>query len=131
MKRLGAIAAVVMILTAACSDSTPDEAKPTTATSPAAVAACTPETAEFGNQAIITDGAFPSSCMKAKADAQFFLINGDDEPHTATTREDSPITFDAHLRQRNSTYSPKLSAGRYELFCTLHGEAFTLFVEAQ
>src|SRR5438445_3715043 len=65
---------------------------------------CAKASAVTARQTLITKAGFSPSCVKIKAKAQFFFVNNEKKDHTATTRAGSPVSFDADLPKKNSTY---------------------------
>ena len=122
--------AVVLVLTtpalllAGCSDNKGAKEGPS-----AEPSHCTAVSAPQARQTLITAAGFSPSCAGIKAGKQFYFVNGEAKPHTATTKPGSPAMFDAHFTKKNETYAAVLKTkGVYTVEDKRSGKTMTLFV---
>lgn len=133
VSRTVAAALIAGSLTAACTSSgggnTTSGAPSGTAASTGTTATCTVAAAKTARQTLISKSGFSPSCVKIKAKAKFFFVNSERKHHSATTRKGSPVSFDADLPNKNSTYAQVFrKKGTYVITDKTTKKTMTLFV---
>jgi plastocyanin len=135
MSRAVAAMLVAASVTAACTSSgngtkssgAPSGLPSSGSTGPAT--SCTKASAITARQTLITKAGFSPSCVKITAKSRFFFVNNEKKDHTATTRAGSPVSFDADLPKKNSTYVTTFKKkGTYVISDKTTNKTMTLFV---
>ena len=90
---------------------------------------CTRASAKSAKQTLISSAGFSPSCVKIKAKTQFFFVNNEKKTHTATTRSGAPLSFDAKLPKKGSTYATTFKkTGTYVIVDKTTKKTMTLYV---
>lgn len=90
---------------------------------------CLKADAKSTQQVSITAAGFSPSCVRIEVTTHFFFVDGEARDHTASTRPGAPVTFDADLPEKGSTYAAVFKKkGKYVVVDKTTDKTMTLYV---